>query len=129
MHDPLVLLARHRTVAAYIEIERQLTDKPGNSSILLILDTFRDRAAESMVALTIVDPNDAEKIRTLQNDVMKYDEVFKETQKIIAKGRSDIAEIRHTERDEMIDLLMETEEGRQEAIEMGIIDDPAAARG
>lgn len=129
MSDPLVVMARHRTVAAYLEIARQLSDKAGNSGILLILDTFRDRAADSLVALAIVDPNDAEAIRTLQNEVKKYDEVFKEVETIIAKGRSDDAEIRHTERDEMIDVLMQSEEGIQEAIEMGFIDDPAAARG
>jgi hypothetical protein len=119
--DPILRLAKLRVIQASAEIEAELSLK--RSFLIPVLNEFREKAAESLVALTIVAPTDAEKVRTLQNEVSKYYELFDALRDIVAKGMMYEQEISDAEREEYLDMLVESPEGQRQALEEGLVDD------
>ena len=102
--DPILEIANLRAIQASRELEVEISRK--HSFLLPILADFRLKAAESLVALALVDPHDSKTIMKLQNEVKKYDELFDSLRAFI-------------------DMMVESGEG-QELIDAGLLDDGGA---
>ena len=90
-----------------------------------ILADFRLKAAESLVALALVDPHDSKTIMKLQNEVKKYDELFDSLRATIAAGAQLEKQLSDEQREQFIDMMVESGEG-QELIDAGLLDDGGA---
>jgi hypothetical protein len=125
LDDPIELLARQRIISLSAELEVQLGIKDGGGPTLEILRRLRGRAAESLAALATIDAEDFKAIRTLQNEVKRYDEWVAWIREIIQEGKQLDAEMETDDREEIIDLLVGSgkPEAYQTAIAMGLIDD------
>lgn len=121
--DPLVRIAKLRIIKASADLEVQLSAVSGGGPAVEILRRLRDRAAESLAALAVVDPAKTEDVRTLQNEVKRYDEWVGWLREIISEGIAYDKQFTDEERSEMTDLLTSTEDGERQAIELGLIDD------
>ena len=124
--DPVLSIARQRIIKISADLEVQLAEKNGSAPAIEILRRLRERAAESLAALAFLnldDPNEIVKAKTLQNEVKRYDEWLGWMKEIIAEGIAYDRDMRDEEREEMLDLLTQTQEGREQAIELGLIAD------
>lgn len=121
MIDPLLHLAKQKTIALSAQIEAELASK-GVGPTIQIIRVLQGRAAESLVALVVVDPEDPKAIRALQNEVKRYDEFVTELRGIIQDGIAYDRQITEDERQQLIDVLTTTPEGQQEAIELGLVE-------
>ncbi len=124
--DPIVRLAQLRIVRLSAELEVELSDKNGGGPALEMLRRLRDRAAESLAALALADlftENGIKAAITLQNEVKRYDEWLVWMREIIAEGKAYDQQMQQDEREELLDLLTQTEEGQQEALALGLVDD------
>lgn len=121
--DPLIRIAKLRIVKASADIEVQLTAVRGGGPCVEILRRLRDRAAESLAALAIADADNPNVIRTLQNEVKRYDEWVGWLREIIGEGIAYDQEFTEKEREDILDLLTKTPDGQQQAIELGLVDD------
>lgn len=120
--DPILRLAKLRAIKASADLEVQLSNRTGSAPTIEILRLLRDRAAESLAALAVANPEKPEVIRVLQNEVMKYDEWVAWMKEVISTGITYDKEFTEEERDETLDMLMTTPEGQRQAIELGLID-------
>lgn len=123
-NDPVIRLAKLRIIKLSADLEVQLASHTGSAPAIEILHRLQDRAAESLAALAICDTEDPRQIRLLQNEVKRYDEWVADLRAIITEGDAYDHELSAEDRQEMLDLLMQTSEGEQEAIAMGLIDLP-----
>jgi len=124
--DPVLSIARQRIIKISADLEVQLATRNGSAPAIEILRRLRERAAESLAALAFLnldDPNEIVKAKTLQNEVKRYDEWLGWMKEIIAEGIAYDRDMRDEEREEMLDLLTQTQEGREQAIELGLIAD------
>ena len=124
--DPVLSIARQRIIKISADLEVQLATRNGSAPAIEILRRLRERAAESLSALAFLnldDPNEIVKAKTLQNEVKRYDEWLGWMKEIIAEGIAYDRDMRDEEREEMLDLLTQTQEGREQAIELGLIAD------
>jgi len=124
--DPVLSIARQRIIKISADLEVQLAERNGSAPAIEILRRLRERAAESLAALAFLnldDPNEIVKAKTLQNEVKRYDEWLGWMKEIIAEGIAYDRDMRDEEREEMLDLLTQTQEGREQAIELGLIAD------
>jgi hypothetical protein len=123
--DPLVLLAKQRIIKASADLEVQLGEKTGGGPAIEILRRLRDRAAESLAGLAVVNLFTADgrcEAVVLQNEVKRYDEWIGWIRGIIAEGVAADREMHEEEREELLDVLLQSSRGEQEAIELGMID-------
>jgi len=111
-----------RIITASRELDAQLSKKRGCSPVLEILRRLRSRAAESLEALAFINAYDSEKIKLLQNEVKRYDEWVEWLRDIVSEGLEYDQQITDSEREELLDVLVQSPEGQQEAIELGLID-------
>src|ERR1035437_9725470 len=118
--DPILRLAKIHIVKVSMELEAQFIAK-GDAPCLEILKRLRDRAAESLMALALCNREDPKAIGLLQNEVKRYDEWVKWMQEIIDEGRSTDQELSHQEREELLDILQQTPEGQEQAIDLGLV--------
>lgn len=126
--DPIHRLAKLRIIKASADLEVQLSSKAGSAPAIEIVRRLKERAAESMAALVFInflDPSEIPKAVVLQNEIKRYDEWFDEMRKVIAEGVQYDKEFTDDEREEMLDILTDTPEGQQQAIELGLVDDPS----
>ena len=120
--DPILRIAQQRIIKLSAELESDLVAKGGrNSMVLEIWRRLRERGAESLAALPFVDPDEVAKIRTLQHEVKRYDEFCGCLRDIVREGIQLDRSISDEERQELTDMLTETEEGRREAVELGLV--------
>ena len=121
--DPILEIANLRAIQASRELEVEISRK--HSFLLPILADFRLKAAESLVALALVDPHDSKTIMKLQNEVKKYDELFDSLRATIAAGAQLEKQLSDEQREQFIDMMVESGEG-QELIDAGLLDDGGA---
>lgn len=107
------------------ELEVQLSSVPGGGPSVEVLRRLRERAAESLAALVIVDAEDPKAIRLLQNEVKRYDEWIAWLREIISEGITYDKQFTDDERNEIIDMLAASPDGQRELIELGLIPDVA----
>ena len=124
--DPVLSIARQRIIKISADLEVQLAERNGSAPAIEILRRLRERAAESLSALAFLnldDPAEIVKAKALQNEVKRYDEWLGWMKEIIAEGIAYDRDMRDEEREEMLDLLTQTQEGREQAIELGLVSD------
>ena len=124
--DPIVHLARKRVVKACYDLEVQIASVKGGGPCVEIVRRLEDRAAESMAAITmlnIYDPIDQLKYVTLQNEIKRYDEWVCAMRDIIMEGKIYDREFDEQDREEMLDVLLKSPGGHQQAVDMGLVDD------
>lgn len=122
--DPIHRLARARIIKLSAEIEAELIRR-GNSPTLEVVKRLQERAAESLSALAFVnihEPQGKIQFLTLQNEVKRYDEFIQAIGNIISEGVTYDNEMTMEEREELVDILMETKDGVSQAVELGLID-------
>jgi hypothetical protein len=123
VRDPLFRLARQRAVTDSIDIEVQLSAMQGARPLVTMVCMARDEAAEAMKALSIADAEDANLIRTLQNLIARYDNMVRWIRDIIQDGILADQEITEEDREDMLDVLGQTQEGLEEAVQQGLLDE------
>lgn len=119
--DVLTRLAKVRVIAMSEQLEALLADKRGGNIVVEVVNRLRDRAAESMTALSICDPTDINKVIIYQNEVKRYDEFFMCLRKIVQDGIEADRDLSQQDREDMIDILVNTAEGQREAQELGLL--------
>lgn len=126
MADPILRLANQRIIKASADLEVQIANRNGSAPALYVLAKLKDCAAVSLAALAFLnldDPADIIKAKVLQNEVKRYDEWFVALQSLIAEGVQLDRQQTDEDREELLDVLTQTPEGQQEAVELGLIDD------
>lgn len=119
--DPVLLLARHRTIKLSADLEVQLALTKGSAPTLAIVGMLKEDAANALAALAL--SNDPKEIAGCQIRVRVYDAFVQTTMKLIAEGKQLDQEISYAEREEFLDILEQSPEGRQTAIDLGLISD------
>ncbi len=126
MTDPLMRLARERALVRRIadsaDIELQFSAAPGGRPVVAMLRKAMLDACEAMVALAVAEPTDAKLILALQNRILRFDDLVKFARDIINEGEEADQELTGAEREELLAYLTETEEGRTEAEDLGLIE-------
>lgn len=120
--DQITRLAKLRIVRLSQELEVLLADKKGGNIVTEIADKLRDRAAESMTALTTCDATNISAVMILQNEVKRYDEFLGELSRIARDGITFDKEFDRDDNEDLLDILVQTEEGQQEAMDLGLLD-------
>ena len=123
--DPVETLAMERVVRASAEIEAALIDK-GNP-LCHILKRARKEAAAAIRDLVDADPSDPDKIRAIQNKVLRFDDLVRWLQAIVKEGIENNKNLSAAERDEFADMIAYRPEGdsafdADEADEAGIME-------
>lgn len=120
--DPIVRLAKLRIIKASADLEVSLATKQGGGIAIEILHRLRVRAAESLAAMAIWEPTKIEGLIQLQNEVKRYDEWLGWIRDIIAEGKQYDQQLTAEDREETLELLSQSQEGIDQAIELGLID-------
>lgn len=120
--DQLFSMALQAAVRDSAELEAQLRAKDGSSPILRLIAHARKEAAEAFLALFIVKPDDADKVRELQNEIARYDDMLNFIRKILVAGVEADQRLTGADREELLDTLMGQPGGAEQAVEMGLID-------
>lgn len=121
--DPLFRMAKQRIVKVSADLEVQIAAVPGGGPCVEILRRLQDRAAESLAVLATADFTQVKEIVALQNEVKRYDEWLGWMRDIIHEGKAYDRQFTEDDRKELLDMLMGSEEGMQQAVELGLIDD------
>jgi hypothetical protein len=117
MKDAIEGLAKARLLETALDLIVQLEKGTGLRPVLFLLVESRKRAAAAMVQLAIVDPTDANSIRTLQNEIVRFDDLVTDCRALVARGRDADRELRDEDRQEAADLVMSEEDARALGIE------------
>ncbi len=110
------LAALHRYVALSADIELQLKDTQGGGSTVAILVKAQQAAAEAIVQLATVEPEDPTAIRKWQTDLQCFHRICEWLREIIAAGyeagdaldewqRQDFTEVLGITEDDVDDVL------------------------
>lgn len=123
--DPVETLAMERVVRASAEIEAALISK--NNPMCHILARARKEASAAMCELIDASAEDFGKIRTLQNKVLRFDDLIRWLQDIVKEGIENNKRLSVSERDEYADMIAYEPEGPNafdddEANEAGIME-------
>lgn len=119
--EPVLRLAQLRAIKLSYDLEVALASKIGGHIVIEILTRLRDRAADSMHALATCDPLATKAVITCQNSVQYYEEFFKLIGSIIAEGKQAEQQLSDDEREEFIDMLTQSVEGQDKAVELGFV--------
>ena len=89
-----------------IQLQLERTAKAGFRPLLFILVDARKRAIAALTQLVIADADDAKAIRTLQNEVMRFDDMVNSCRKALAAAHEASERIDEQERAAINDLIM-----------------------
>lgn len=120
--DFITRVAKLRIVRLSQELEVLLAEKRGGDIVNEIVNRLRDRAAESMTALSICDATSPSAVMLLQNEVKRYDEFLGCLRDITQEGIAHDKELSREDRDDLLDILVQTTEGQQEAMDLNLLD-------
>lgn len=129
--DPIVTLAQQRIISLSAELEASLTVRTGGNIAIELLRRLRLSAADAVAKLCVINLNTPEGIvaaRTLQNDVQNYDEWVTWMRDLLQEGKQLDAEMKEDERADLVAILLQSDEGRREAIGLGLIDEDSERR-
>lgn len=124
--DPIFNLARLRILRLSAELEVELSGKDYAGPTIEILQRLQARAAESLQALVfcnLLTEKGRDEALTLQNEVKRYDEWFVAIKAIINEGKVIDQQLKEDEHEDTLEILTQTEEGRAEAVALGLIED------
>jgi hypothetical protein len=115
MPSPIEHIANSHLILAYTDLQVQLERGTGTRPVLWLLAEARKKAANAIALLVKVDCNDAEAIRTLQNEVVMFDDLVEACRKMLNRGHEADREIDESDREAIAEFLTTTE-----AREMGL---------
>lgn len=121
--DHLTRVAKLRIVQLSHQLELLLADKKGGDIVKHIVSVLCDRAAESMTALCTCDATSHSAVMILQNEVKRYDEFLACLGDIARDGVAFDNELSRQDREDLLDILVQTEDGQQQAMDLGLLDD------
>src|SRR6476620_5381105 len=96
-------LADQRAIGLSAELEVQLDRRAGTRPVVVMLAKARALAFIAMNTLVYADPADVEKVRGLQNEIRRYDDLVAWCQEIFVEGLEADAHISEQERQEFAD--------------------------
>lgn len=102
-------LAEERAIALSAELELQLERRAGTRPVIAMLAKARTLAFVAMNTLVYADPADIEKVRGLQHEIRRYDDLVAWCQEIFVDGLEADAKLSEQERREFADLIMSPE--------------------
>lgn len=120
--DVILELAKKRAIADSVEIEAQFSLTEGCRPLLNVLHRARGEAAEALAALAVVEFDDQQAIKHLQNHIARFRDLVGWLSKIVTEGIESDTEISDAEREELIEALVGTPEGQQQAIDLGYLE-------
>jgi hypothetical protein len=102
-------LAEQRAIALSADLQLQLEKGAGTRPVVAMLAKAREAAFIAMNTLIYADPADTEKVRGLQHEIRRYDDLVAWCQEIFVEGLE--ADVRLTEEDqrEFGELIMSPE--------------------
>lgn len=121
MNDPLQRLAKLRIVKLSQKLELLLADKRGGDIVNEIVHRLQTRAAESMTALVICDATNPKEVFKWQNEVLRYDEFVRTLAEIASEGVQYDTEFTQEDREDLLNLMTNSPEGRMQADAMGLV--------
>jgi hypothetical protein len=123
--DHITRLAQQRIIKISAELEAELAGVRQSGPTLEILRRLRTRAAESLSAMAFINIFEEKgkvEFLTMQNEVKRYDEFVGWLKELITEGISFDNQMTADDREEMLDILMQTPQGQRDAIELGLVD-------
>jgi hypothetical protein len=105
MTDPLNRAALTRMVALSAEIQVQLEQTQGGAPVLALLAKARNHAANALVAMAEVDPEEPKLIRALQNELNCFALIVQWMKEIVAEGLDAGDTLDVTEREDLAETL------------------------
>lgn len=112
-------LAEQRAIALSAELEVQLDRQAGTRPVIAMLAKARNLAFVAMNTLIYTDPADVEKVRGLQHEVRRYDDLVAWCHEIFVEGLEADVRLTEEERREFSDIIM-TPEIAAEAAAIGV---------
>jgi hypothetical protein len=117
MSDPILGIAAQRLMAITgIDLKVQLERGTGTRPMLWLLAKAKEKAALSLQMLVNVDPNNAEAIRTLQNDVIMFEDFVEWCRELLAHAKDSEHLVNEADRAELAEYLT-TDEAREVGIQ------------
>lgn len=117
--DAIEMVARARLIDASADLELQIEKDAKHRPVIIILAKARSEAMKAMKALVMVDCQQADTIRILQNEIRRYDDLVAWVNEIIQDGKEADRQISEEEQAD-IGMLLNSAEGRAEARELGL---------
>jgi hypothetical protein len=122
--DPIRMVAMQRLIRVSASIEVQLTDKA--SPLVVVLQMAREEAAAAVEELVKCDSFDPDKIRNLQNKIVRFDDLVGWLKDIVKKGFEYDGEISREDHEEFADMIGFVPDGSgldvEEALEVGLME-------
>lgn len=109
MPSPIDHIADSQLILSYLDLQVQLEKGTGTRPVLWLLAEARKKAVAAFHALVKIDPNDAEGIRTLQNEVIMFDELVASCHQMLVRGREADRAIDEADREALAMFLTTTE--------------------
>lgn len=123
MTDATYFLALRRKIQDSANIEVQLNGSAECQPIVTMLHKAKGEAAAALAQLATVNPENPAEIRTLQTVVQRFDDLCRWLSQIVKDGFDADLEVSEAERDELIEQLAGTEDGEQQLINAGLVED------
>ena len=105
--DHLTRQAHIIAVEASHQLERELRQHKGASIALIMLVKARAECADALAALSIADPEKPDVIRSLQNEVRRFDDLVRWCREVVADGKSAEVDLEQEDADEMREIVDE----------------------
>ena len=102
-------LADQRAIALSAELEVQLERNAGTRPMIAMLAKARTLAFIAMNTLVYTDPSDVEKVRGLQHEIRRYDDLVAWCQEVFVEGLEADVRLSEEETREFADIIMSPE--------------------
>lgn len=119
MSDAIEFAAMARAMAVSADLIAQIENKTGLRPMLAILARAKHEACQAMTELVLCRFDDADRIRQLQNEIVRFDNLLKWSKDVLDEGDAAFKAVSLDDQN-AIQLLLSTPEGRHEAAELGI---------
>lgn len=107
--DAIERLALDRMVRQSAELEVQLDLSAKTQPVIAMLALARRHAAAAMFQLVMVDPSQAEAVRSLQNEVRRYDDLVEFVKHVITAGKEADNKLSNDEKAEFASIFASPE--------------------
>lgn len=117
--DPLDRAAMQRAVELSADIEVQFTDKTGKNPVMALLGLAQKRAAEAIVAIASVDPENPKVIRGFQNEITCFALIVSWLREIVKDGFEASSLLDEQDRADLADAIGLTEDEAEQLLASG----------
>lgn len=120
--DPIGRLSDRLLLEMAADVAAQLQPKAGMRPVLWLISQQRDKASSAISMLMNVDPTEAEKIRTLQNEMKLYVDLLDSCARLMMLGNDAYHALSEEARSDVVDIAMSDDERQLFGIEPERID-------